>query len=807
MKYTFPVLPTTMWELTARLRNPRFVAGELTRGSKCDHPPRLVRYGVLVLLLTIPGYFAWGQEDPFSDSAKPAPAETAENGEETEESDEQSPVEKLLAEEQDPLVRAIVEPRPETTEDLFRDVRALLNLDRFELAKEFLKRWLSTEPDPAELAEVQEEFGTAFFLRLLNITELQPVGGKVAESVMQAAGQRLRDPARLAQLVNRLTDPNRRGSALAELVKAGSVAAIPLIEALGDEERQAEHDVVQSALAALGDEAVPPLIVSLRADNDRLRLDVIGILKKIGSKKAVPPLLALAFDPEPESEETAIAARDTLQALLGAIPSRNEAIRFLAERLDDSLSGSVPGRLDENEQVTVWTWDRTAKRPRRTTLSAADTSMRSAAQTARRLHRIAPESAEFEQLFLATGLEHAKRSHGYDSPATAAWGEIHHAASTADIDVLEAVLQLALEERLQGAAIAAVEFLGKSKSNRLLFGNQGHTSVLVKGLKSRMRRVQFAAARAVMKIDPTESYPGSSHLTDILAYLAASTGERCVLIGNPWTDQAERFAGFLNTLGFIVDRRQVGGELVLQASRNPDYEFLLISDAIDHPRYQELVQVLRHDPFAAGLPIGLTVRPRNMESAKWFAQRDSRLLALAPPQNKEDMARDVHRLLETAGRAYVGPDERIEQARFALDALARLAAEPDKYPFYRLLPLDEKIANALSSPELTAKAATVLGFFGTPRAQRALLEVANSRVRTLDEREAAAEAFAVAVSRRGLLLKQKEILRQYDIYNASESLDRETQQLLGSILDTIEVPSQTSDSQTSDSQTSDSDKD
>ena len=373
-------------------------------------------------------------------------------------------------------------------------------------------------------------------------------------------------------------------------------------------------------------------------------------------------------------------------------------------------------------------------------------------------------------------------------------GSIHDEATKADVELLEQVLQLCFEKQLEGAAVAVVNLLGQSNDVNVLLTNDGQTSVLVKSLKSTMRHVQFAAARAVMNLDPTRPYPGSSHVSEVLGYLATSGGERRVLIGNPRSDQAQRWVGLLNALGFVADKKPIGRALVLQAFSSPDYEYFLISDAIDHPPYRELVQVLRHDYRTAALPIGLVAREENMRSAEWFAKTDTRLLTLGPPQTKDDVARDARRLLVTAGRSYVPPEERIEQAKFALDALARLAEHSETYAFYDLIHLDERLGHALDTPGLTTKAAAVLGFLGTSYAQRALLDVANSQFRPLPERQAAATAFDVAVARRGVMLSRKQIRRQYELYNASESLDRDTQQVLSAILDSIEGPSRTSDS-------------
>jgi hypothetical protein len=229
--------------------------------------------------------------------------------------------------------------------------------------------------------------------------------------------------------------------------------------------------------------------------------------------------------------------------------------------------------------------------------------------------------------------------------------------------------------------------------------------------------------------------------------------------------------------------------LALQAVTNPDYSFVLVYDTIDRPRFRELIQILRRDPRTADLPVGLISRDVNEKSATAFANTDPLTVSLAPPQTQDDVALDTRRLLAVAGRGQVTQDERIHQALFALDALAQLAAEPAQYKFYDLLPLDQLMERALSTPRLAAKAAGVLGLLGTPQAQRALVGFANTQTQPLADRQAAAAAFRTAVTRRGLLLTRDQLLLQYDKYNQSEFLDQETQQVLAEILDAMEAPS------------------
>jgi hypothetical protein len=121
-------------------------------------------------------------------------------------------------------------------------------------------------------------------------------------------------------------------------------------------------------------------------------------------------------------------------------------------------------------------------------------------------------------------------------------------------------------------------------------------------------------------------------------------------------------------------------------------------------------------------------------------------------------------------------------------ALAQLAARPGNFSRFDLLRQEESLVRALNHPSLTADAAKVLALFGTPKSQTALVDFASQNTRGLPERQAAAAAFAAAIQGRGLQLTQVQIAEQYQRYNASETLDKPTQELLGSILDAIEAP-------------------
>ncbi len=104
--------------------------------------------------------------------------------------------------------------------------------------------------------------------------------------------------------------------------------------------------------------------------------------------------------------------------------------------------------------------------------------------------------------------------------------------------------------------------------------------------------------------------------------------------------------------------------------------------------------------------------------------------------------------------------------------------------------LQQALLTALATPALSAQSASLLGTLGTAESQRALVELASQTDYPLELRQAAAKAFAASVKKYRILLTTTEMLRQYDRYNRSAQLDRGTQSVLSSILDSLEGPSQ-----------------
>jgi hypothetical protein len=276
-------------------------------------------------------------------------------------------------------------------------------------------------------------------------------------------------------------------------------------------------------------------------------------------------------------------------------------------------------------------------------------------------------------------------------------------------------------------------------------------------------------------------------VADNLARFARTSGNAFILVGHPIGEEAQALVTYFGPLGFDGEGAYSGRLVAERAFANPDVDFIVVSDAIDSPPVEELVQWLRRDYRTAGLPIGVMARSERLDKLREFF-KDDRLTTVFPRVHSPEVAAGVVAQLKAiAGRNLVGRDERLAQAQQALVALNVIAVRDEHLHTYDLFRHEAAIIEATGHPVLLAEAAKLLARLGTPTAQAALLDVASLSNRPLAERQVAAAAFGAAVKTRGLRLTQAQILAQYERYNASAALDQPTQELLGSILDTIEA--------------------
>lgn len=690
----------------------------------------------------------------------------------------------------DPAVETILESKPTTPAGMLDAALTLSSLERPDLAKQFLDQFLAAKPDQAALAEVARRLGGGTLFQLAANKALAPQAQKVVDLILAASAAERHDAARLAAFAKQLTDPSPdvQSEAAVSLRDAGQLAVPFLLAIIADPAQAKAHPLARETLAAIGPSAIPPLVAALTSPDAALQATAIELLGDIpGQQEAVPYLLRPYLSPASPAAVRR-AAEVALKKLVGALPTKSDAVALLNREATNYLTRQTPLRGNESDNIAIWQWDAARKQLVAAEFPPQRASAFVAARLGRDLIELAPESVAAKRLYLLGLLESAVYKAGLDNPLPTGPGSDLSEAARFGIDAINDALVQALAARNVAAAKVAVTILGNSGDPKLLTSGGANPAPVVQALRSSDRRLRVAAAEAVMKLKPTVPFAGSSYLTDALADMAAASGQRKAAIAFPTLQTLQELAGMTNSLGLKTVTATNGRELFAAATESPDIELILVSARTSRPSAVELVQQLREDPRTADVPICVLAELDERRYAELSMAPFERVFVANRPPNVDEMKRIVAQAAVLAGDRFVPVKLRQQEGVWAVEALAALASLPPEVVNVRRY--EPAIERALFSPASSARAAASLAQFGTPSSQRSLIDMASIGSQPLDVRKAAGAAFRTSVRKFGLRLSPAEILAQYDRYNQSANLDRDTQQLLGALLDVIETKGQ-----------------
>ncbi|TWT38602.1 HEAT repeat domain-containing protein [Blastopirellula retiformator] len=685
-----------------------------------------------------------------------------------------------------PAVAAIRESNPTTPLELAEAAALMVDLGRADVANEYLNKILTDKPSDEELVRLQAKFGSGPLIRFQNLPELQPVGSDVANLVFAAVEKLTRDPAFLQQQVDALasTDADAVRRANIALRGAGAAAIEPLLLAYATSDNPSVRTASLKIMLQLGEDAEPALWGALDSDDPQIKASALSALGALRSKRSLDLMVGPTVNPS-EPAEVRAAAKQAVIDIVGAAPTTSDVEKFLTKRLEGYLAGEPVFSGGPLTTMDVWTWGDATPHLTKKTLSTADAATVWIARMARDLAAINPNNPQNARLRMLTALQSVIALDGPNAkiegtPAAAAAQELGP-------DAVEEALSYALTHpRLTMAAIAACRLLGEQGDVSVIDARNGQESPLAMALSHGNFRVQAAAVDAILTLDPRQPYAGSSALIEALITFARTSGDRVAVIADPDSDRAQELAGLLTELGYSVISRRGRRAFFDAIYSTPDVELIFISDAVDRPGAFEMTQIVHRDKRTATTPIGVV--PWIDDHSRWQVRLtdDPYAMALIRAHDLAGLTFQIQQLYASEGRLLVDAAERRERGAAALAALAKLSGTP-AYKFYDLILYEKALAALAANSVSMENAATLLSNLGTPTAQCALVETASENARPLAERQIAAQAFADSVKRFGLRLTRHQILQQYDRYNESEAYDRQTQDVLASILDAMEA--------------------
>jgi CheY-like chemotaxis protein len=464
----------------------------------------------------------------------------------------------------------------------------------------------------------------------------------------------------------------------------------------------------------------------------------------------------------------------------GSRPNKAVAAQYLENHFT-RLREQVEVAKLQFAEATVWHWNPADQMLTHEQRPLALVNLSESVDVARVLHQYRAEDTGDKLRYWMSRLEYEKLA---AEPSQSLQADRF---PDADPRYLETVLIESLKADRVEAAIGAVELLGGLGNEEFLLSDGGQPSPVAKALSNDNPRLRFAAANTIMQWNPTTAYAGSSMFLKTLALWAGTTGSEYVVLIEPNAIDARSLAGSMSKVGLHADASSTARSFLNLAVSRPDYAFAVVTASVNNPDAFEVIQRLRRDPRSASLPVALLGLENQMERIKEYAESDRLTKAFPLATSAEALQFMREEMAKLEGRDFVPQEIKIRQASAALDGLLKIARDKPAYPFYDLLQHEDMFTRAVYHPELSAKAVELLGWLSTPKAQRALVGLASESNSPIEIRRAAVKAFANAVQRRGTLLTRPEILQQYDTYNASESLDKETQEVLGAVLDVIEA--------------------
>lgn len=636
---------------------------------------------------------------------------------------------------------------PETPLELWEMVDYLVRTGQVRQAVPYLDRFMKSELDDATLLQIRDRYGVGSVLRLDDYPETKPLAGPLHAKLAAASKRSATRAERIEKFVRALTlSSEEQQYAVERLREAGPYAVPFLIQALDWPNRTHEERArIAYNMGRLDHAAVPPLIAALDSSDQRIAADAARALGAIGDPRAVPQLTYVAAPAAPSPARD--AARRAIAQLTGRPfeGQRLSPIRLLTAEARRYHLHKVrfPG-----DTILIWEWDEAQKIPVPREVSRSEAEAFFGMRLAHEALKLDPTDLPAQEVLTSLALEKAVEREGFARFLAGDPTGAYTAALTAGPAVLGPVLRTAITDGKMDLAAAAATALGQV-ADREIHAPDRRVNPLVEALTAPGRRVQFAAARALVLLDPRRPFPGSSLVVPTLArFVSAQPAPRAVVIdGNP--ARGGQVAGFLRTIGYDPVLEPTGRDGFVAAAESADVELITIDTHLTEGTWPlvDTIANLRADARTAGIPIYVIgMLNQDLELAPTFNSYPGIRFVVLPTSAELLEAQLGNRPVSLTEA------ERTAYATEAASLLATVASRPGN-PFESdLKRAEEALTIGLGMPATRLNASAALGDVPDPNAQRGLADVVLDPSKPAPLRLSAAGQLARSLQRFGPLV-------------------------------------------------------
>ncbi len=518
---------------------------------------------------------------------------------------------------------------PKTPLEFWEAADYLVRSGQAPLAAPYLRAFLKANPDDAVYLTIRDRYGPGSVLNLDRDPATAPMAAPILQNMQAAIRRNATDPTRLARFVQMLTKGSaERDYAVDRLREAGSFAVPALVQALGDPSVTPEsRAAIVTGMGRLDRSAVPGLIGVLGSPDLRLGADAAEALGRIGDVRAVP------FLTYPAAWKEASGLRDSARKAIEALTGRpfefqpQAAVRVLADQAWDyhRHKGAMAA-----EPTELWLWEgETPPTMRVVPKTAAESIL--GGRFAREALSLDPSDRSAQVALVSLALEKAAERDGVGVVAERDPSGAFAAAVAAGPEVLSSVLRAAMADGHGTLAAEACLALGKV-ADRDARGTPERFSPLVEALSDPDRRVQYAAASALVDMNPTRPFPGSSRVVPMLARFVTNRAIRALVIdGN--AIRGNTTVQVLQQIGYDTTLAESGPEAFREAVSNADVELILLEPSQLQGAWtaNDTMTNLRADARTAGIPIFLYGPLRSQDRIDGLLKRFPRVAFVVSP--------------------------------------------------------------------------------------------------------------------------------------------------------------------------------
>jgi CheY-like chemotaxis protein len=694
---------------------------------------------------------------------------------------------------------------PRTPAEYWRAVTFELNTGKYDAAAFYVKGFLASNPTEDNLIELEARDGLAAFLRLRNVAkwstdakineEAKKNAEEVITRVTKALEARLGNQGRINRLVAALNgSPEERAFALTEVQRSGARAVPALVAALRADTDPTARATILNALPSLPEGSVAPLLASLDMSDAQLRLQ---ILESLGRRADFPYLPAKAeLNPLPtldyfaSSPDQPAGIRDLARTLITRLRpvARSEVRPGKLELVDAALRfHRHQERFIKPDTVNVWRWENNDLAVTPSNVSQAEEYF--GLRYARWALELDPEFLPAQVAFLSIAADKAVGRAGPAADIAKAEPAVHELISKASGAALIATLDQALADQRTNVALAITRILGERADVRAAQPGRYRAGALVRALDYPDRRVQHAAASALVRMPGPYAAQNQTRIVEILRRSLASQSETLapgkprVLVGHFDPIRGAETANTLRAAGFDAVSVRTGREVTARLRQAADIDLVVIDAAIPYPPLPDLLANLRYDVHHRTIPVRVVYTPGSpppvsaaaMEERLGRSTQHTVAVAVAEDRAAFDSLNRVRAL--TAGlpgvellMGPITPDQaqsaltrgvseeptaavaEEERKRFASESIQLLRHLAEQHAGIDLKPADSAVRQSLRVEELTIAAAAVAARLPGRDAQSDLATVVLDSKRKVETRAFAADQLILHVQRFGAAL-------------------------------------------------------